>query len=416
MAPPRHLTRKQFLATLGLGALGAKLGFAAPAPEAGISPANWREVAGMFSFSSGIAPMNAANLCPSFDAVEAKVFEVTRNLNRDVSFNNRAKFAGIVQKARAALADYLNVGPGDVAFVRNTSEANSIINNGFPLGPGDQVLLWTENHTTNYLAWEKRQERFGFEIKRVELPWKTPPSKSAVVEFFRRQIEPGKTKLFTFTEVSNVSGLKLPAKELCEMAHEFDVFVHVDGAQSWGALDLDLADMGCDSFSASAHKWFCGPKEVGILYVKKEHAPKIWQYNFGYGAEPGATVDATDARRFETLGQRDDAALAGMAEAIRLHRAIGKRAVHDRVVFLADRLKQGLLKNGANLVTPESSEFSHGVVIVEVPEARRAEVANAMYEQYGIACAPTGGLRICPHIYNTEAQVDRAIAGVKALV
>ena len=260
-----------------------------------------------------------------------------------------------------------------MALVRNTTEGNCIINNGFPLGPGDQVLLWTENHETNNVAWDIRQKRYNFEIKRVTLPWKSPPSKNDIVQFFKKQIEPGKTKLFTFTEVSNVSGLKLPAKELCAMAHQYDVFVHVDGAQSWGALDLDLKDMDCDSFAASSHKWFCGPKETGILYVKKKHATTIWPNTFGYTGHITVEMDLPDARRFETLGQRDDAAVSAMLDTVNIHQTIGPKNVHDRVIYLADRLKKGLKNSGARLVSPENAEFSHGVVIIDIPEAHRAE-------------------------------------------
>ena len=234
-----------------------------------------------------------------------------------------------------------------------------------------------------------------------------------IVQFFKKQIEPGKTKLFTFTEVSNVSGLKLPAKELCAMAHQYDVFVHVDGAQSWGALDLDLKDMDCDSFAASSHKWFCGPKETGILYVKKKHATTIWPNTFGYTGHITVEMDLPDARRFETLGQRDDAALSAMLDAVNIHRTIGPKAIHDRVVYLADRLKKGLKKNGAKLVTPESPDFSHGVVIIDIPEDHRAAVSETLYNKFGIAGSPTGGMRLCPHIYNTDAHVDRAVAGLK---
>ncbi|MEN8129790.1 MAG: aminotransferase class V-fold PLP-dependent enzyme, partial [Pseudomonadota bacterium] len=192
-----------------------------------------------------------------------------------------------------------------------------------------------------------------------------------------------------------------------------DVYVHVDGAQSWGSLNLDLKDMDCDSFSASSHKWFCGPKETGVLYVKKKHAPKIWPNTFGYTGHITIDMDLPDARRFETLGQRDDAAISAMLDAVKIHQTLGPKTIHDRVVFLADYLKQGLKKNGAKLVTPESSEFSHGVVIIDIPEDKRGKAADMMYNTFGIAGSTTGGLRLCPHIYNTEAHVDRAIAGVK---
>lgn len=373
----------------------------------------WQHVRDMFTFSEGTIPMNAANLYPSFRAVAEKVFEMTRNLNQDVSFTNRKKFSVLLEEARARVAEHLNVDHYDVALVRNTTEGNCIINNGFPLGPGDQVLLWTENHETNNVAWDIRQKRYNFEIKRVTLPWKSPPSKNDIVQFFKKQIEPGKTKLFTFTEVSNVSGLKLPAKELCAMAHQYDVFVHVDGAQSWGALDLDLKDMDCDSFAASSHKWFCGPKETGILYVKKKHATTIWPNTFGYTGHITVEMDLPDARRFETLGQRDDAAVSAMLDTVNIHQTIGPKNVHDRVIYLADRLKKGLKNSGARLVSPENPEFSHGVVIIDIPENHRARISDMMYNQFGIAGSTTGGLRLCPHIYNTDAHIDRAVDGVK---
>jgi selenocysteine lyase/cysteine desulfurase len=240
-----------------------------------------------------------------------------------------------------------------------------------------------------------------------------PPGKNDIVQFFKKQIESGKTKLFTFAEISNVSGLKLPAKELCTMAHEHDLYVHVDGAQSWGALDLDLKDMDCDSFAASSHKWFCGPKETGILCVKKAYAEKIWPNTFGYNGHIVVEMNLPDARRFETLGQRNDTAISAILNAVKIHQTMGPQNVHDRVIYLADRLKQGLKNPGARLVTPESPEFSHGVVIIDINEEHRARISDMLYSKFGIAGSTTGGLRLCPHIYNTEPHIDRAVAGVK---
>jgi selenocysteine lyase/cysteine desulfurase len=408
------MSRRTFMG-MAAGAVGlafspAPLAFSKTQPSVENS---WQKVRDMFTFSEGTIPMNAANLCPSFASVAEKVFAMTRNLNSDVSFVNRSKFSVLLEEARGKVASHLKVDHNDVALVRNTTEANCIINNGFPLGPGDEVLLWTENHATNNEAWDIRQRRYKFEIKRVKLPWTVPPSKKDIVAFFRKHIKAGKTKLFTFTEVSNVSGLKLPAKELCAMAHEQGVYVHVDGAQSWGALDVDLKDMDCDSFAASSHKWFCGPKETGILYVKKKQATKIWPNTFGYTGHITVELDLPDARRFETLGQRDDAAISAVIDTVDIHQALGTDQIEKRVAHLAGLLKQGLKKAGAKLVTPESKDFSHGVVIMEIPEKHRGAVVDMLYKKYGIAGSTTGGLRLCPHIYNTESHIERAIAGVK---
>jgi selenocysteine lyase/cysteine desulfurase len=124
--------------------------------------------------------------------VAGKVFEMTRNLNSDVSFINRKKFSVLLEETRAKVAEHLNVDPYDVALVRNTTEGNYIINNGFPLGPGDQVLLWTENHATNNQAWNIRQKRYNFEINRVTLPWKSPPAKTTLSNSLKNRSNPAK--------------------------------------------------------------------------------------------------------------------------------------------------------------------------------------------------------------------------------
>ena len=192
--------------------------------------------------------------------------------------------------------------------------------------------------------------------------------------------------------------------------------MHVDGAQSWGALNVNLRELGCDSYAASAHKWFVGPKEVGLLYVRQERIAEVWPNvvapGWGHRVEPGVK----GARKFESLGQRDDAALAAVATAVDFHLAIGPARVEARVYALAGALKAGLKEAGVGLVTPPDAALSAGVCVVRVPPGRREEVYNNLYAEHGIAGAPTGGLRLCPHVYNTREHVERALRGVKALL
>ena len=122
--------------------------------------------------------------------------------------------------------------------------------------------------------------------------------------------------MIAFSHVSNVSGIRLPEKALWQLARERGVLSLVDGAQTFGACPLDLHDMGCDFFTASSHKWFCGPKEVGLLYVRKDRVAALHPTLVGLGWEKARTAGA---RKFETLGQRDDARIAAMLEAVRFH-------------------------------------------------------------------------------------------------
>jgi selenocysteine lyase/cysteine desulfurase len=373
---------------------------------------NWQQVRNMFSFSETKVPMNAANLCPAFEQVTERVCFFHKMLDKDISFQNRKQFEELLELTRECIAQHLGIEAEELALVRNCTEANCIINNGLPLGPDDEVLLWEENHPTNNQAWDIRAKRFGFKVKRVRLP--RFPDKQQIVEAFEAGINE-KTRLVTFSDISNESGLKLPAKEICTMVHrKGKIWVHIDGAQSWGALNLDLKKMDCDSFSASSHKWFLGPRETGILYVNNAFSQKIWPNTFGYNGQMVVPEQLPpNALRFETLGQRDDAALSGMRETYKLHDMIGVQAIENRVAELATLLKQGLVNIGAKLVTPMSQEYSHGIVVIEVPLEQRQYVADILYKKHGIAGAPTGGLRLSPHIYNTESHIERAIVAVK---
>lgn len=374
----------------------------------------WQMVRGQFSFTESAVPMNAANLCPSFRAVSEKVALLTADIDSDCSFNNRAKFSQLLEQTRTLVAKQLNVSDDEIALVRNTSEANNIINNGLNLLEGDEIVLWDQNHPTNNVAWEVRAERFGLKIKKVSTP-ENPSSIEELVESFVSQLSP-QTKVLTLTHVSNLSGIKLPVKEIIQAARSRDIYVHLDGAQTWGAMNVNLKDLDPDSYSASAHKWYMGPKEVGLLYVKSSNIDDIWPSVIAPGWGDEATTTLEGARKFESLGQRDDAALAGLGEAAKIHNTIGSARIESRIIELSQLLKQGITAAGHELVTPMESSLSFGVCITKAPQGQAGQISNALYTEYGIAAASTGGIRICPTIYNTREHIERAIAGVNALL
>lgn len=419
----RPTSRRTFLATVAAGAAaapGTLSGVRAqtiPAPP--LPPRTtprdesyWELVRAQFAFRDERVPMNAANLCPSPRSVAARVEELTQDIDRDCSFNNRAKFRGLTEASRTAVATQLGVSPDEIALVRNTSEANNTINNGVPLRAGDEVVIWDQNHPTNNVAWEVRAARFGIVVKRVSVPPR-PASIDALIDPFAAALT-DRTRVLSLTHVSNVSGIRLPVRELCEVAHRRGIHVHVDGAQSWGALDVDLRELGCDSYAASAHKWFMGPKEAGLLYVREDRIGEIWPNIVAPGWGSDAEPDVPGARKFESLGQRDDACLAAVGTGAEFHAVIGAAEVEGRVLRLATVLKEGMAELGMTLVTPMDPGLSGGVCIVEVPGDRRAAL-DRLYEEHGIAGAGTGGLRLCPHVYNTMAHVERAVEGIRVL-
>jgi selenocysteine lyase/cysteine desulfurase len=376
----------------------------------------WRLVKEQFPLRSGLILMNAANLCPSPYPVQEAVFRFTRDVDGDASFQNRAKFDEMRERAREALADYVGATADEIAITRNTSEGNNTVINGLDLGHGDEVVIWDQNHPTNNVAWDIRAERYGFTVNRVATP-PLPQAGDELIEAFLDAVTEN-TRMIAFSHFSNVSGVALPAKRLCSLARQRGILTLVDGAQSFGAVRLDLHDMGCDFFTASAHKWFVGPKEAGLLYVRRERSGDLWPSDVGVGWE--GAKDA-GARKFETLGQRDDAAVVSMGTTVDFHRSIGIDRIEGRVRQLSARLKEGLRNRipGVDFHTPLDPELSAGVVVFDPGVADARAAFERLYEEHGVAGAPRGGefngIRLCPHIYNTAEDVDRAVEAVVKL-
>lgn len=372
----------------------------------------WQLVKEQFTIDPRLIVLNAANLCPSPHSVRERLFQLSDDLNRDVSFQNRGKFSALRAEARQKIATYMGASADEIAIVRNTSEANSIIVGGLELTEGDEVVLFDENHPTNSVAWDVSAARYGFRVKRFSLS-SPPESVEEVIDVVAGSLS-ANTKVLAFSEVSNVSGIRIPGKAVCRLAHERGIYVHVDGAQTFGALVVDLHEMGCDSYAASAHKWFVGPKEAGLLYVKQDRIDDIWPgvVGLGWGNEPQTT--AAGARKFETLGQRDDAAIAAFGTTVDFLNLIGREKIEARVLELSKALKEELsLIPGVTLRTSMNPDLSGGVCISRLEGVDSRAVYSALYEKHGVVGAPTGGLRLCPHIYTTKADINKTVEAVR---
>ncbi len=144
----------------------------------------------------------------------------------------------------------------------------------------------------------------------------------------------------------------------------------------------------------------------------------LWPTHVGVGWEGAVT---NGARKFEVLGQRDDAAVAAVATTVHFHEIIGKQRVAERIKELANALKTGLRERlpGTQFHTPSSEGLSGGVVVFLPPNSDASELFSALYEEHGVAGAAMGGaftgVRLCPHIYNTMEDINSVIQAVESL-
>jgi isopenicillin-N epimerase len=418
-------SRRRFLRTLALGSVGVAAApllsparlqgeFPSPLPLPTDLPTRgepfWEAVRAQFPLRPGVIPMNAANLCPAPLQVIEAVERAGRDVDGDVSFQNRAQYDQLRESVRERIASFLNVSGDEIALVRNTSEGNNTIVNGLRLGPGDEVVVFDQNHPTCNVAWDVRGARAGFTVRRIAVP-APPASRGEVLDRFVSAFTP-RTRAVAFSDISNTTGVRIPVRELCLEARARGIHAHVDGAQSFGAEPISLSELGCDSYSTSAHKWFMGPKEAGVLFVRSERVADIGPLAVGVGWGSGVETTAVGARKFETLGQRNDAVFAGIDAALDIHESVGIARTGARVAELAQAVKEGLRSLGAELLTSDDPELSGGVVVATFPGVDSGALHRRLYEAHGVASAPTGGLRLCPHIYNTRADVEQVLEAV----
>jgi selenocysteine lyase/cysteine desulfurase len=206
----------------------------------------------------------------------------------------------------------------------------------------------------------------------------------------------------------------MPTQALCRVARRRGIHVPVDGAQTFGATPTSMAELGCDSYAASAQKWLMGPREAGVLYVRSDRVAKVWPGIVGSGWGDSVEPGPAGARRFETMGQRNDAILAGLAAAVSFVERIGIERIGARVQELGRMMREGIEAiPGAKLATPAAPGLSLGVVVARFAGDDRGRLYERLYREFGVIGAPTGGLRLCPHVYNTRADLQRALAAVR---
>jgi selenocysteine lyase/cysteine desulfurase len=360
---------------------------------------------------SGYVCLNAANLCPSPARVIEAYFDGTRSVDRDPSSQNRQKTHAGREATRKALAAHLRVTPEEIVITRNTSESNNIVSSGLDLKAGDEVLIFSDNHPSNHAAWRQKAERFGFTVRVVDQV-NPHPGADYYVDAFRRQLTP-RTRVVAVTHVTASVGDLMPVAELCKLARENGALSVVDGAQSFGVLDVNLAELQPDFYTGSAHKWPCGPKENGVLYVNQRVHDRIKPSIVSL--YPG---DVGISRTMEGFGQRDEPAMIGFGEALAFQSKVGRPALERRSRELAQALIEGLRRiEGVKVWTHADPARSAAIVSFYPAGLDVRKLHDALYQKDRIVCATRGGadrggLRFAPHFYNLQADVDRAVAAV----
>ncbi len=361
----------------------------------------------LVSLGAGLIYMNAANIAPCLSVAAEAQQKMVADFHSNPAFQNREKYKTLSENVRSKLAALVGAAADEIAILRNTSEGNNLIAQGVSLKPGDEVLITEHNHPSNTQSWRLRAKLAGAEVKVVPVPImaRTP---TEVFDSVAKGVTP-KTRVIAVSHFTNTTGLLYPVAELAKLARQRGIWLHVDGAQTFGWMRLQLNSLGIDSFTGSFHKWPMGPLEAGMLYVRKERLEQVHPAVLSVDYWSDAP---TAARKFEQLGQRADPILAGLLATVETHERLGASEVERRTLEIAGRLRTALAAL-PNLELRSSGEAAVcGPVIKVMPKGRDLKsVYDELWNRHRVAIAmtpegPASGLRFSPHIYNTEAQVE----------
>jgi len=376
----------------------------------------WEEIRELFGFEDRFIMMNNGTLGP----MPKPVFNaLTRYYRVQVTnpYDGYNYLPTFREAVRTKLAAFVNASPDEVALTSNTTEGLNFVINGLDLKEGDEVLTSNFEHPGHLGPWKLKEKRTGVRLKVVDLPI-TPKSVDEVVGAFAAAITP-KTRMISLGHTIFITGLISPLKELSRLAHDKGLLIMGDSAHGIGMLDLDMKALGVDFFASSPYKWLGAPTGVGLLYIRKEALDKVWPTVVSSGWE-----NVNRAAKLDPSGQRSDAVLFALDEALNFNNRIGKTRIERRIKALSARLKQELAKvPGVKVHTPLDPYLSAGLTAFSVAGVEAERLVDFLREKHNIVVrtmgsrdAGTYGVRVSTPIYVSTKEVDMVVDGVRTLL
>ncbi|WP_448509004.1 aminotransferase class V-fold PLP-dependent enzyme [Immundisolibacter sp.] len=315
----------------------------------------------------------------------------------------------VEQRLRERLARLIGAQVPDIALLKNTSEAISVVAFGFPWQAGDNLVLAAEEFPSNRIAWQALA-RLGVECRVAHLTGAADPEQALL------DLIDGRTRLLTVSSVQYGNGLRMDLERLGTACRARGVALCLDAIQSLGALPIDVTAVQADFVMADGHKWMLGPEGLALLWVRAEWRERLALYQYGWHMTRQAgdfdAVDwqpADDARRFE-CGSPNLLGAHGLEASLSLLEEYGIERVHDEVLqrsaYLIERIRA---MPELELLSDPRPERRSGIVTFLRRDMDQAQLHRHLIDA-GVVCAQRGGgVRLSPHFYTPLPVLEQAL-------
>lgn len=296
----------------------------------------------------------------------------------------------------------------DIALVKNTSEAISIVACGIDWQQGDNVVSSNEEFPSNRIPWEA-QSRHGVEFREVPIQGQDP--EQALIDACNKN-----TRLLTISSVQYASGLRIDLERLGTFCAQNQILFCVDAIQTLGAIKMDAQAIQADFIMADGHKWMLGPEGIALFYCRESAREHITLNQYGWHmVEQYGNYDLKDwtpaksARKFE-CGSNNLMGVHALSASLSLFEEIGmdtiEKSVLDHSRYLMEHLAQD---NRISLITPSKEQAYGGIVTFQVHDHDHSALHRNLLNENVICAHRGGGIRFSPHFYTTREKIDKSL-------
>ena len=381
--------------------------------------AHWKNVRALFPLSRKWTYLNNGTMGPSPYPVIEAVHEGMVKSNEHVTYSG-------YEKSKGAYSRIAGVSEDEIALTHNVTEGINIACWGLPLKRKDEVILTTHEHVGNALPWLNRQKVDGIVVKSF-IPAKTAEGTIARIQ----EKITKRTRAIVIPHIPCTQGQVMPVKEICAMAKHLGIYTCIDGAHGVGMLELDLHDIGCDTYASCGHKWLLGPKGTGFLYVRKGFQDTLQPYFVGGGSNkddwdvvnsPAYMPNYADSAHRYFGGTQSLGLAKGVIAAVDFLENIGMKNVNARIKYLGNYVQESLLgfDDKVELLTPIEERSYCGINSFKIKGVDFKKFNKmCLDELVRIRIVPENGLdciRVSTHIYNNPRDVDKLIGLVKKAI
>jgi selenocysteine lyase/cysteine desulfurase len=311
----------------------------------------------------------------------------------------------IEDEVRQLAARLVGAGVDEIGLVKNTSQGIIIPMNALEWQEGTSVILRKGGFPANVCPWIQN-------LPHVEKRFIEAKTCDEFIEASSSRVSPS-TKVIAVDWVDFLSGQRMDLARLGNFCAEQGILFFVDGIQGLGALHIDLSKLPVDVFSCGAAKWLFGPQGIGIMYIRKKLLEKLNLKNTGW-----LSVGWKDFQHFEVIppikqsaaryeeGTRNLIGMVGMREHLKLFLEIGTDTIEKRIGKLRGMIVTGLKEKGCTFLSPIDFKSASGMVTFSHPKIQSEKLYDALMERSIIVSIREDWIRVSPHFYNTEEEIE----------